>query len=90
MTTIALPYKMNKNTVKAIQKRIDVYNQNHSFKEFVIGKVKYEISDTNPEVFPYLKVWKNYGHGYVYDWFSGGNIIEGKFEPSYLLKKRES
>lgn len=90
MTTTSLPHKINKNTVKTIQKRIDIYNQNPLFKEFAIGKVKYEISDTNPDVFPYLKVWKNYGHGYVYDWFSGGNIIDGKFEPDYLLKKRES
>lgn len=53
MTTTSLPHKMNKNTVKAIQKRIDIYNQNPLFKEFAIGKVKYEVSDTNPDVFPF-------------------------------------
>ena len=79
----ALEPKMNKNTVKAIQKRID-----KGLKEFTIGKSLYVISDSNPEVFPYVKRYKNYGEGYVYDYHTMGNIIDGIFIPDYLIKRR--
>ena len=84
----ALEPKMNKNTVKAIQKRVSIYNQDNSYKEFTIGKSLYVISDSNPEVFPYVKRYKNYGKGYVYDYHTVGNIIDGIFIPDYLLKRR--
>jgi len=84
----ALKPRMNKNTVKAIQKRIDIYNQNPAFKEFTIGKSLYVISDSNPEVMPYVKRYIDYGKGYVYDYHACGNIIDGIFEPDFLLKKR--
>ena len=85
----ALKPRINKNTVKAIQKRIDIYNQDPSFKEFSIGKSLYVISDTNPEVMPYLKRYIDYGEGYVYDYHACGNIIDRVFIPNFLLIKRE-
>lgn len=82
----ALKVKINKNTVKAIQKRIDIYNSDNTFKEFSIGKWFYVISDINPEVLPYVKRYRT-ENLYSFD-CAIGNIINGIFVPDYMFIKR--
>lgn len=76
---------MNKNTVKAIQKRLD--NKAWNFYEgcMDIGKSRYILHENNPEFKPYVLKYN------VPDWgnpIHAGNVIDGIFIPADFPEKR--